>query len=298
MLWVLIRIALPILMSINIIGFYRELTKTSTKFSVVSLLQHLKGLRLKYNSLSSEHFISLCPQLEKLTNITALDLSCNCINVYQNDSACDKLSHLLSQLPFLIRLDLSNNRIKSKVRRILSDIQKPLEYLRLVGCGLMIIDITYLSISHHAQGLRELDLSENSLKLSIPQVITLLKAARMNLKVLELEECDLTDGHFLSLSSSCLMELTGLMYLNISGNFLSLHVTESVVQSVATLSQLQWLIMAYMTGCYDVDNDEVEEQLKTRFREEVNDIMVNQRKSLNIEAMPSVLFKDLEQNMQ
>ena len=253
---------------------------------------------MKYNSLSSEDFITLCPQLERLTNITALDLSCNCINVYQNDNACDKLSHLLSELPYLIRLDLSNNRIKSKVRRLLSDIQKPLEYLRLVGCGLMIIDITYLSISHHAQCLQELDLSENNLGLSIPQVITLLKTARMNLKVLELEECDLTDAHFMSLSTACVKELTGLMYLNISGNFLSLHVTESLCQSVATLPQLQWLVMAYMTGCYVFDDDEAEERLKLRFREDTNEIISNQRKSLNFATVPSLVFKELEHVIQ
>ena len=252
---------------------------------------------MKYNSLSSEHFISLCPQLERLTNITALDLSCNCINVYQYDAACDKLSNFLSQLPFLTRLDLSNNRIKSKVRRILSDIQRPLEYLRLVGCGLMVADVTYLSLSHHAQGLRELDLSENSLKLSIPQVITLLKTAKTNLKVLELEECDLTDAHFLSLSSS-LMELTGLLYLNISGNYLSLDEIEPVVQSIATLPQLQWLIMAYTTECYNLHDDELEEQAKLRFRVTVREIILNRKKDLKQAIGPLVLFKDLEQNMQ
>lgn len=261
----------------------------------ISIFQHLKALRFKYNSLSSEDFISLCPELQRFTNITALDLSCNCINVYQNNSACDALSDLLGKLPDLRRLDLSNNRIKSKVRRLLSNIQKPLEYLRLVGCGLMTNDIAYLAVSHHTQALQELDLSENNLGLSIQQIASLLKAVRTKILVLELEECELIDTHFLMLSSSCLKELTGLMYLNISGNFLSREVIESVCQSVVSLPELQWLVMAYATECYVFEDDELEERLKLQFKERVKEILSGQRRSLD--SVPSIFIKELEQTM-
>ena len=240
--------------------------------------------------------MTLCPQLEEFTNLTTLDLSCNCINVFQNDSACDALSKLLGKLPNLIRLDLSNNRIKSKVRRILSDIQKPLEYLRLVGCGLMITDVLYLSVSHHTQVLKELDLSENNLGSALRHLISLLCAIKINIKILELEECNLTDSHFLSLSSS-LKDFTGLMYLNISGNTLSQDGIETVCQSVSCLKELQWIVLAYTTECYAFD-DEMEERLKSHFEEKVKQAITDHRRFNNLKSVPSLLIKELEQNIQ
>ena len=241
--------------------------------------------------------MSICPQLEMFTNITALDLSCNCINVYHNDSACDALTDLLSKLCNLVRLDLSNNRIKSKVRRILSDIQKPLEYLRLVGCGLMPMDILYLSVSHHTQALRELDLSENCLASAVRHLTSLLCAVKCRLKVLELEETDLTDAHFLTLSSACLKELVGLMYLNISANLLTQEVIESVCQSTSCLSELQWIILAYPTDCYDFE-DEIEDRLKSQFEEKIKRLLADARKLRNINNVPSLVIKELEQNIE
>lgn len=73
-------------------------------------------------------------------------------------------SQVFTQMPHLHRLDLSNNRIKTRLRRILENIARPLTYLRLAGCGLTVTDIVYLAHSPHATRLVELDLSENTLK--------------------------------------------------------------------------------------------------------------------------------------
>lgn len=75
-------------------------------------LQSLKGIRLKYNSLTCDEFIKMEPELRRFENLTALDLSCNTIHLYQNDTVCERMSETLSLLPQLTRLDLSNNRIK------------------------------------------------------------------------------------------------------------------------------------------------------------------------------------------
>ncbi len=149
---------------------------------------------MKYNSLSADQFIHLAPLMETFTNITALDLSCNAIQTYQNERACDSMCQLLGNLQHLVRLDLSNNRIKSRLRRTLANIPKPLQYLRLVGCGLNVDDMSYLSQSHHTAGITELDISENSLGQCITEVIRLLLALIPRLQVLELEDTLMTDN--------------------------------------------------------------------------------------------------------
>ena len=254
-------------------------------------------MRFKYNSLSSDDFMKLCPQLEQFTNLTTLDLSCNCINVFQNDSACDSMVKLMATLPNLVRLDLSNNRIKSKLRRILSDIQKPLEYLRIVGCSLMLSDLLYLSMSHHTQSLQELDISENNLGSGLRHLTTLLHSIRQNIKILELEESDLNDSHFLQLSSS-LKKLTGLMYLNISGNSLTWEGVEAVCQSVSSLEGLQWMNISFTPECYVLYDDEMEERLKSQFSEKIQRLLATRRCANNFNTATSVVLKELEQTIQ
>ena len=73
-------------------------------------------------------------------------------------------------MPKLHRLDLSNNRIKTRLRRVLDSIVRPLTFLRLAGCGLTVTDLIYLSYSHHSTNLVELDISENNLQPCFRQV--------------------------------------------------------------------------------------------------------------------------------
>ncbi|XP_069124209.1 leucine-rich repeat-containing protein 14-like [Argopecten irradians] len=207
----------------------------------------LLGLRLKYNSLTSEDFCKLCPVFERFDKLTALDLSCNSIR-----NASDRLAHLLSSLPHLVRLDLSNNRIKTRLRQILSNIPSALQYLRLVGCGLSLTDIAYLSVSHHIAGLQELDLSENNLHPAAGNLCKLLKGCRSTLQTLEIEDCKLRDN-VMEVVTGDLASMESLMYLNLADNPLSLSAHEYLMESVVGLTNIRAYRFSFAKDCYSPD---------------------------------------------
>lgn len=260
------------------------------------LFQYLIGLRLKYNSISSLQFIKLSPQICQFTKLACLDLSCNTINAFQNDSVVDALTNIFKCLKFLIRLDLSNNRLKSKLRRILSCIVKPLEFLRLAGCGLSVDDMTYLSMSHHTAGLRELDISENGLGVCLGTLLHLLRNVKSQLCVLEIEDTSLLDGHFDSLNSS-LKQLTSLLYLNISGNSAVSEKYYQLGQACATLPDLQYICMSYGRDIYLSELDE--EELKKQFAFNIGDVIAKEQARLGMKTrVPTIALSDADQNME
>lgn len=259
--------------------------------------EHLHGLRLKYNSLNSVDFVKMCPLLGKFTSLTALDLSCNTINVFQNDTACDEMAKLFSSLQSLVRLDLSNNRIKSKLRRVLSPLAKPLQFLRVAACGLSLTDMTYLSMSHHTAGLREIDISENGLNVCFGTVLHLLRNIQLHVSVLELEDTSISDNHMDSINIS-LKLLTSLMYLNISGNSVLSEKLCDLGTAVAGLSDLQYICMSYPRDCYLPDTLEEQEQRKKEFGANFGDVIFREQERLGIShRVPTVVLSELDQDM-
>ena len=279
---------------------FKKLSRLRVKCNVIdifTLFQYLTGLRLKYNSLSSMDFIKLCPLISTFTNITSLDLSCNTINIFQNDTACDEMSKLFRELKNLVRLDLSNNRVKSKVRRVLSVIEKPLQYLKLAACGLALTDMTYLSMSHHTRGLQELDISENGLGLSFGTVLHLLQNIRTKVLVLELEDTSLSDNHMDSLNNA-LKSLPSLLYLNISGNSVLSEKLYELGFAVAGLKHLQFVRLSYPRDVYLPDLGEEQERLKGEFGTKFGHIIYTERERLGItNKVPTVVLSDLDQEM-
>ncbi|KAI3355328.1 hypothetical protein L3Q82_018178 [Scortum barcoo] len=77
----------------------------------------------------------------------------------------------------------------------LLSLPRPLEILELPYLSLSPADLAYLSCSHHASTLQQLDLSENRLDEStLPSVRRLLSQASGSLRHLSLSGCGLTDG--------------------------------------------------------------------------------------------------------
>lgn len=253
--------------------------------------QFLHGLRLKYNSLNCEDFCHLSPVLERFVSLTALDLSCNSISVYQSKVTCDSLAKLLSALTHLTRLDLSNNRVKTRLRQILSGMPKALKYLRLVGCGLTMTDIAYLSVSHHTSDLEELDLSENNLQPAAASLCRLLKGCRSSLLTLEIEDCKLQDSGMEMMAVS-LASMHALMYVNVSDNSLSLPVHECVLEAATRLPTLQAYRVSFSKDCYN--SNDLDYQLVLR-----KDICVAQlyqvvRRVRGEAILPHLMFVELE----
>ncbi|XP_060071356.1 leucine-rich repeat-containing protein 14-like [Ylistrum balloti] len=248
----------------------------------------LQSLRLKYNALNCEDFCRLSPVLERFNGLTALDLSCNSI---RHKDSCDSLAQLLSALPHLIRLDLSNNRVKTRLRQILSNMPSTLQYLRLVACGLAFTDIAYLSVSHHISGLEELDLSENNLQPAAANISKLLRGCKSTLHTLEMEDCKLRDDT-MELVAGNFGSMETLMYVNLSDNSLSMPAHECVLEALIGLSSIQAYRLSFSKECYSLDIPDYEQIIR-------KDMCVAQmyrimRDSRGEATLPHLIFVELE----
>ena len=212
------------------------------------------------------------------------------------------MSTLFTHLVNLTRLDLSNNRLKGKLRRLLSQIEKPLEYLRLAGCGLTLSDLTYLAISHHTAGLYELDISENALGNALSALIHLLRGIQLHIQVLEMEDTGLIDEKFNSLlMSSCFSNMNCLMYINVAGNAISVLTCNMFLRSVTSLSDLWYICMSYPRECYqeNEDNQDNFTQAKREFRAYVEEYMTKEQDKLGIKRpTPHFVLSELDHEME
>lgn len=76
-----------------------------------------------------------------------------------------------------------------------SSLPQPLEILELPYLSLSPADLAYLSCSHHASSLKQLDLSENTLDgNTLPSIRRLFSQASSSLEHLSLSGCGLTDS--------------------------------------------------------------------------------------------------------
>ncbi|WAR19426.1 LRC14-like protein [Mya arenaria] len=257
--------------------------------------EHLQSLSLKYNSISSGEMMKLCPLIGQLTRITTIDLSSNMISLMgDNSELCDKLSGMFTSLVHLIRLDLSNNILRGKLRSILTCVVLPLQYLGVENCGLTAVDIAYLSYSHHSNSMQELALSNNNLRHCSSSFIALLRNLKSCVKHLEIENCSLTDHHTESLAQS-VQTLIELVYLNLRYNAFTRSSLCQVGVSAGSLSKLQYLRVSYATDCYDSDLlDDEQEELKKEFVNHLGAIVFNEQKKLELsDKVLNVVFSEL-----
>lgn len=231
----------------------------------------LKGIRLKYNSLTCDEFIKMEPELRRFENLTALDLSCNTIHLYQNDTVCERMSETLSLLPQLTRLDLSNNRIKNRLRHILQNMNQSLRYLRLCGCGLTNLDLTYLAHSHHAPALQEVDISENTLTACTRSLGQFFCEAGSSLCVFEAEDTKLTDEVLLTLVHH-LRSLKNLLYMNIAENNFSANTLQCFMQVFASLPAVTTVRIPYCRECYRLDETITDDMISMRKMQSIVDL--------------------------
>lgn len=197
----------------------------------------------------------LGPGIQRFTKLTSLDLSCNNIAL-SHDVTCSLLAETLAALPELKRLDLSNNRLKHKIRAILSGVQNPLEYIKVCACGLGDLDIQYLSRCHHLMALRELDISENCLGRHSFDVQRLLRALSANIMVLEMEDCDIDEPLWVKLFTQS-PALAKLRYLNISrNNHLTAEPLMTVITQLVRLCRLEVVHATYPSECYHYPLDD------------------------------------------
>lgn len=119
---------------------------------------------------------------------------------------------------------------------------QPLEILELPYLSLRPSDLAYLSCSHHAASLQQLDLSENHLDATtLPSVRRLLSQASGSLRHLSLSGCGLTDG-LLGLLLPSLQGCQVLRSLTLALNPLSMDSLLNLVRAAATMPSLRHLL--------------------------------------------------------
>lgn len=230
----------------------------------------MRQLCIQYNAISNGGLIILAPAIQRLTSLTCLDLSCNNIFITYRDDIGILLGGMLAQLPLLQRLNLNNNRLKNKLYRLLSPLQRPLLYLSLCGCGLSQQDLEYLTRCQHAPFLQELDLSENYLANSQPpQLLPNLVQSLTDLRRLDVEDTELTDSDMPLLVSS-LQNSRKLLYLNFSRNAdLRSALVEQSLQSLVKMPALKAVKLSYPPDVYlecDISDNDSEHQYKRCFK--------------------------------
>ncbi|KAF3703680.1 Leucine-rich repeat-containing protein 14 [Channa argus] len=161
--------------------------------------QGLLGMDVRYSSLGVAGLAELLPLLSTFPALNSLRLHyCN-LDFRRHypglEDALRDLSQGLAQLQELKRLSLTALRLPGQLRVLLSSLPQPLEVLELPYLTLSPGDLAYLSCSHHAYTLQQLDLSENRLdENNLPSIRRLLSHASNSLQHLSLSGCGLTDG--------------------------------------------------------------------------------------------------------
>uniref|UniRef100_A0A3P9HN93 Leucine-rich repeat-containing protein 14 n=1 Tax=Oryzias latipes TaxID=8090 RepID=A0A3P9HN93_ORYLA len=168
--------------------------------TLLSLLPRmgLLGVDIRYSSLGVAGLAELLPLLSSFPSLNSLRLHyCNLDfrrDQFEQEDTLRDLSQGLACLQELRRLSLTALRLPGQLRVLLS-LPQPLEILELPYLSLSPSDLAYLSCSHHASALQQLDLSENRLEDStLPSIRRLLSQASSSLQHLSLSGCGLTDS--------------------------------------------------------------------------------------------------------
>uniref|UniRef100_A0A3Q3AM65 Leucine-rich repeat-containing protein 14B n=1 Tax=Kryptolebias marmoratus TaxID=37003 RepID=A0A3Q3AM65_KRYMA len=205
----------------------------------------LLGIDVRYSSLGVAGLAELLPLLSAFPELNSLRLHyCN-LDIRRDhlgqEEVLRDLSQGLAQLKELRRLSLTALRLPGQLRLLLS-LPQPLEIMELPYLSLSPADLAYLSCSHHASTLQQLDISENRLdKDTLPSIRRLLSQASSSLQHLSLSGCGLTDallGHLLPSLGGC----WALKSLAFALNPLSMAGLLDLVRTAARMPSLRHLL--------------------------------------------------------
>lgn len=224
-----------------------EISVSSIK-TLLDLLPHrgLLGIDVRYSSLGVTGLAELLPLLSTFPALNSLRLH-YCNLDFRRDlpgqhEALRDLSQGLTQLHQLKCLSLTALRLPGQLRVLLSSLPQPLEILELPYLSLSPADLAYLSCSHHASTLQQLDLSENRLDEStLPSIRRLLSQASSSLQHLSLSGCGLTDN-LLTLLLPSLGCCNTLKSLALALNPLSMAGLMDLVQTAVRMRSLRQLL--------------------------------------------------------
>ncbi|XP_056220366.1 leucine-rich repeat-containing protein 14 [Seriola aureovittata] len=216
--------------------------------TLLDLLPHqgLLGIDVRYSSLGVAGFAELLPLLSTFPALNSLRLH-YCNLDFRRDhpgheEALRDMSQGLAQLQELRRLSLTALRLPGQLRVLLSSLPQPLEILELPYLSLSPADLAYLSCSHHASTLQQLDLSENRLdENTLPSIRRFLSQASGSLQHLSLSGCGLTDS-LLGLLLPSLGGCWALKSLALALNPLSMSGLTDLVRMAVRMPSLRQLL--------------------------------------------------------
>uniref|UniRef100_T1J1X8 Zinc phosphodiesterase ELAC protein 2 n=1 Tax=Strigamia maritima TaxID=126957 RepID=T1J1X8_STRMM len=228
--------------------------------------KELYGVSLQYNSLGNNGFRNLQPILAKLQSLTALDISCNSLQLPFQMT-------LFHQLQLIERLDLSNNRLSNSLSHILpAKMLRKLKYLKISASLLHQTDLIHLYTNLNGDStIFELDLSENSILSRNDQILSNLLASVSDLHILEIEDCKFTGSNFPFLVK-CLLKLKKLEFVNLARHGLSSNCLLECLPQLGALPYLKCVKISYSQDCYEFGQDEeIYEQRKKLLTQKLHD---------------------------
>lgn len=208
--------------------------------------QVLLGVDVRYSNLGVSGLAQLLPLLSKFPELHSLRLHyCNLDFHREETGQSDilrELSQGLSQLKKLKCLSLTALRLPGHLRVLLSSLPRPLEVLEVPYLRLNPSDLAYLSCSHHASSLQQLDLSENRMDGGTMICMRrLLSNASATLQHLCLSGCGLTDD-LLALLKPSLGSCSALRSLAFALNPLSMAGLLDLVRMAVKMPSLKQLL--------------------------------------------------------
>lgn len=124
-------------------------------------------------SRSEKKFDSFINAILELRHIIALSLP-GSIDTTVNEDMCTRLNEALQKCEYLERINLNYCNLKGRLSDLLSGLRQRLTFLSLKDCRLNEIDGNFITQWHPVEGLRELNLSCNSMPYMDRVIITLI----------------------------------------------------------------------------------------------------------------------------
>ena len=214
----------------------------------------MEGLCLE--NLEDSVFFATSSSIHRFEHLVSLALlNCNiCLQEGRTRSrtaARTQVTELLSALPNLRRLDLSQNSFAGCLSEILDSCCQPLDFLALNDTDLSNCDMDALAASRHASSIRELNLSricglfpEDAFAVKTMKLVETLKHFP-NLTVLWVAQNQILDSHVESLCQSLQNNLKRLKALHLADNLLSPEAALKVVRASSKIASLQFVHVAF-----------------------------------------------------
>uniref|UniRef100_A0A8C6Q9L8 Leucine-rich repeat-containing protein 14B n=2 Tax=Nannospalax galili TaxID=1026970 RepID=A0A8C6Q9L8_NANGA len=191
----------------------------------------------------------------------------------------------LSQMTQLTELSVAFSTLTGKIQTLLSPLKTPLRVLDLANCALNHEDMSFLADCTHTAHLEVLDLSGHNVVHLFPSTFfRLLNQVAQTLRVLTLEECNITDSHvgMMILGLSPCSQLQEFKFL---GNPLSASALRRLFAAFCELPRLRRIEFPVPKDCYPEDATYPQDELSmSKFDQQKYDMIAEELRAMLLQA--------------